>query len=124
MRQGDLSSDLAPAVGFRFERLIRTEEGKLNKHVKGFIQNILGNLDANVYIITTNDERKAVAFCWKWGVTYTRLIKADSPLEIPVIANENDLITYYDVDNDIVQNVNSRAKEGVKAELWTSREVL
>lgn len=124
MRQGDLSQDLAPAVGFRFERLIRTEQGKLNKAVKGFIQNVLGRLDSNVYIITTEDERKAIAFCVKWGVPYTRVIQADSLLEIPDICIENHLVSYYDYDTHVLQNVRARGKERTDAIQWTQQEVL
>lgn len=124
MRGGNISNDVAPAIGFRFERLIKTEEGKLNRHVKGYIEQVLGDLDLNVYIITTNGQRKALSFCYKWGIPYTRIIQADSVLEIPDIANENTLLTYYDLDLDVVQNVNSRARKEVKAEQWMHPEVL
>lgn len=124
MRGGNISNDIAPAIGFRFERLIKTEEGKLNRHVKGYIEQVIGDLDLNVYIITTNGQRKALSFCYKWGIPYTRIIQADSLLEIPEIVNENSLLTYYDLDLDVVQNVNSRGRKGVKAELWMHPEVL
>lgn len=124
MKHGDLSIDLAPAVGFRFERLIKTEEGRLNKSVKAFIENVIGHLDANVYIITSGNERKCRAFLLKWGIVYTRVIEAESPLEIPSICIENRLATYYDYDLDILQNVRARGKDRVEAIQWTMQEVL
>lgn len=124
MKGGDLSNDLAPIVAIRFERLIKTEEGKLNKHMKGFIQKLIGRLDVNVYIITTGNARKCLAFLVKWGVPFSRVLQADSTLEVPDIVNENYVITYYDVDTDMIQNVNSRARKGVKAIQWTHREAL
>lgn len=118
MLGGDLSNEMAAGVGFRFERVIKTEEGKLNKSAKAHIQNIL-RLDVNLYIITTGDFRKAVAFCVKWGVPYSRILEAAGPLEIPDIVRENDMLTYYDMDQFVLQNINSRGHGKVQAQLWT-----
>lgn len=118
MRGGDLSSDIAPSVGIRFERVIKTEEGRLNRSAKAYLQSLL-RLDVNVYIITLGDSRRCMAFCAKWGVPYTRVIGADSTLEIPDIVRENDLLSYYDMDETILQNVNSRGTGKVEVKLWT-----
>lgn len=123
MKGGDLSNELAPPTGIRFERLIKTEEGKLNRPLKGFIQNI-ARLDTNILIITTGNERLAVSFLVKWGIPYGRVIEAVSTLEIPDIVNETGMLTYYDIDVDVIQNVNSRARKGVRAQQWMSLEAL
>lgn len=122
MKLGDLSNEVAPAVGIRFEHVIRTGDGKLNRSAKAFLETLL-RMDSNVYIITTGPERKAMSFLFKWAVPYTRVIEAESLIEIPLICNEHALLTYYDVDNDILQNVRARGKERTKAALWTAREV-
>lgn len=122
MKFGDLSNELAPGLGFRFERVLKTKEGKLNRAAKAYIESV-GRLDVNVYIITTGDERKARLFLYKWGVVYYRLIQADSLLEIPDICNENKLLTYYDTDVNVLQNVRARGRERVEAKLWTAQEV-
>lgn len=120
MRGGDLSNEVAAGIGIRFERVIRTEdEGKLNRAAKDYLLKI-GNVDVNSYIITTNNYRKAAAFCHKWGVPYTRIIEAAGPLEIPDIVRENDLVTYWDLDKFVLDNINSRGHGKVDARLWTS----
>lgn len=123
MRAGDISNEVAPAVGIRFERVIRTEEGKLNRAAKAWIQAIIGELDCNVYIITTADERKARSFLYKWNVPYTRVIEAVSTLEIPDITRENELLTYHDIDLDILQNVRARGAKQTEAKQWTVVEI-
>lgn len=123
MRGGDLSYDLAPGIGFRFERVVKTEEGKLNRAAKAYMEQVIGKTDSNIYIITTEDERKALLFLVKWKIPYSRLIKADSELEIAQICVENTLLTYYDYDLHVLNNVRSRGKERVQAEQWTKHEV-
>lgn len=118
MRGGDLSNEQAAGLGMRFERVIKTEEGKLNRAAKAYLQTIM-RLDVNVFIITTGDFRKAVAFCVKWGIPYTRVVEAAGTLEIPDIVRENDLVTYYDLDQFVLQNINSRGHGKVDAKLWT-----
>lgn len=122
MRSGDISNEPASAVGMRFERVIKTEEGKLNRSAKAHLQ-YLGRLNINRYVITTGDSRKAIAFLYKWDVPYFRVISADSTLEIPEIVREHDMLAYYDADREIVNNVNSRGHGKVDAKLWTSVEV-
>lgn len=118
MLKGELSNELAPAVGVRFERILKTEEGKLNKQGKGFLEKLMG-LDINTYIITTQDRRRVMAFLAKWRVPYTNVFEADTKYEIPDIAREQDMITYYDVDVPVLQNINTRGNKKVKGELWT-----
>lgn len=122
MRGGDLSNDLAPAIGIRFERVLRTEEGRLNKAAKAFIERI-SSVDANIFIVTTGDRRKALAFLTKWRVLFSQVVQADSTLEIPDICREQDFITYYDLDKAIIQNLNTRGNKKTKGELWTLVEV-
>lgn len=122
MRGGDLSNELAATVGMRFERVIKTEEGKLNRSAKAYLQSI-NRLDVNVVIITTGPVRLAASFCLKWGVPYFRIIPAESPLEVPDIVREMDMINYYDIDRDILQNVNSRGGGKVQVKQWTQFEV-
>lgn len=122
MLRGDLTNEPAPGVGIRFERVVKTEEGKLNNSVKSHLQYIVRNVDANIYIITTENSRKAAAFCVKWGVPYRQIVEAVSDLEIPDICNHMELLQYYDLDQRVVQNVNSRSR-GCRAELWMRVEV-
>lgn len=121
MKGGDLSNEVAPGVGMRFERCIKTVEGRLNRSAKAYLES-LGHIDVNIYIITTGDYRKALAFCVKWAIPCLRVIKADSLLEIPDICNENHLLTYYDMDVNVLQNVRARSR-GVEAKAWTSVEI-
>lgn len=123
MKGGNLSNELAATVGIRFERLVKTEEGKLNKDLKGYLQAVM-KLDINVYVITTGAPRKAMAFMTKWQVPYNQVVAADSTLEIPDIVRENDMVSYYDVDTHIVQNINSRGNVKTKGVLWTRHVVL
>lgn len=119
MRHGDLSNELAPAIGIRFEGVIKTEEGKLNKAAKAFLSS-RSLQDINTYIITTGARRSALAFCVKWHIPYTDIIQADSTLEVPDIVREHDMIQYWDTDNLILQNVNSRGSGRVEVKQWTS----
>lgn len=120
--KGDITNDPAPGFGIRFERAIKTEEGHLNRSVKRYLHHVARSIDANIYLITTENPRKAAAFCVKWGVPYRQIVEAASDLEIPDICNEMELVQYYDLDQRVVQNVNSRSR-GCKAELWTQVEV-
>lgn len=119
MKDGDLSNEIAPIVGIRFERVLKTEEGKLNKKAKGFIESFM-NLDVNVYILTMTDSRKTMAFLTKWAVPYNKVISVDSPFEVADVVREHDMLYYYDVDRDVLQNVNSRGGGKVKVQQWTS----
>lgn len=122
MLHGELSNETAPGVGMRFERVIKTEEGKLNRSAKAYLQSI-NRLDVNLYIITTGDRRKVLAFLVKWGVPYYEVVSADSLFEIADICRELELLTYYDVDKDVLHNVGKRGKIPTKGELWTGYEV-
>lgn len=122
MRGGDISDEIAPGFGIRFERVIKTDEGKLNRAAKAYLLSIQ-RLDANIFILTTGDPRRAMAFCSKWGVPYFQIIGADSELELADICREKALVTYYDMDDRVLQNVRSRGMERVEAKLWTSVEV-
>lgn len=119
MRGGDLSNELAPIVGMRFEGVVKTGGGKLNRAAKAFAQNLVMNAGYNIYIITTGNHRKALMFCVKWGFPWTQVLEADSVLEIPDICIENELRSYYDVDDQVLSNVRGRGKERVQAEQWT-----
>lgn len=118
MRHGNISNELAPSVGMRFERVIKTEEGKLNRAAKAFLSS-KALADINTYIITTGEYRKALAFCVKWHIPYTAIIKADSTLEVPDIVREHDMVQYWDTDINILQNVNSRGSGKVDVNQWT-----
>lgn len=120
MRGGDLSNQLAPYVGIRFERIIKTDEGQLNRSAKAYMERILGK-EVNLVVIS-NDKRKALAFLTKWHIPYTQVLQADSRFEIPRLCQEWKLISYFDVDPDTIQDVNSLSRETV-AQLWESYEV-
>lgn len=122
MRAGDISDEVAPAIGLRFERVIKTEEGKLNRSAKAYLLSI-ARLDVNIHILTTGDPRRCMAFCLKWGVPYHRVIGCESTLEIPDVCREQDLLTFYDMDKTILQNINSRGYGKIEAKQWTSVEV-
>lgn len=122
MLGGDLDNTLAPSIGIRFERVIKTEEGKLNKAAKGFLESLDVWSRANFYIITTAETRKCLAFLVKWRVPYNKVIGVESSLEIPDVARENDFIVYYDLDKDVLQNINTRGNKKTKGELWTLQE--
>lgn len=119
MKFGDLSNDLAPIVGFRFEKVIKKSDGKLNKQVKSYMQDVLLKTGCNLYILTTGDRKKALSFCVKYNIPWTQVIEIDSVLEIPEVCIENKMIVYYDNDGEVVYNVNSRGKERVTAQAWT-----
>lgn len=123
MRGGDLSNEVAPAMGIRFERVVKTEEGRLNKALKGYLQSLSRSVDVNVYIISTTERRKALSFLLKWAVPYNEVIHADSLIEIPDIVREHNMLTYYDLDRNVVQNVNSRGSGKIDAKLWTLVQV-
>lgn len=122
MRGGDISNEPAPAMGIRFERVIKTDEGKLNRAAKAYLER-LASMDLTIYIITTGDKRKCLSFLVKWGVVYNNVVEADSLLEISDIARENQFITYYDVDTDVLHNVRSRGQNRTAAELWEHYEI-
>lgn len=123
MRGGDLSNEVAPTIGMRFERVLRTEEGRLNRSAKAYLESLSRGLGVNVCILTTGDHRKARAFCYKWSIPYNEIVECESTLEIPDVCREKDLLTYYDYDVHILQNVNSRGYGKVDAKQWTAVEV-
>lgn len=120
MRNGDLTNEVAPGIAIRFERVIKTEEGKLNMDAKGFINVLMGRLDVNVYVITTGNRRKAQAFLQKWGVPHTSVIEVETYYEIADVCRENDYLTYYDIDKDALYSVKSRGTAKIEAKQWTS----
>lgn len=121
MRYGDLSTELAPCFGVRFEKVIKTDEGRVNKGAKAFLEQVAA-LDVILVIITTGDARKAMAFMVKWNVPFTRVIAADSFFEVADLVRENDMMTYYDADRDVLNNVNSRGGGKVEVKQWTFQE--
>lgn len=123
MKGGDLSADPAPGIGVRFELVLKTQEGRLNRAGKSFLFDLWRDLDINVYIYTTGDRRKAMAFCLKWGIPYTQVIDVETTLEIPLLCMEAQLSTYYDADKDILANVTARAGHITKAELFDKEEL-
>lgn len=122
MKYGDLSREAAASIGVRFEGVIKTQEGKLNRAAKSFLER-LEQLDVMLYVITSGDYRKCLAFLVKWNVPYNKVISVDSLFEIADVCREQEFISYYDADKDIVYNVKSRGKERVAAEIWDKFEV-
>ncbi len=82
MRDGDLSNELAATIGMRFDRVIKTEEGKLNRSAKAYLLSI-NRLDVNCVLITTGSDRLAASFCFKWGVPYFRIVQATHLSKFP-----------------------------------------
>lgn len=121
MLYGDLSTELAPSIGFRFERVIKNDKGRLNKGAKAYLERVAA-LNVLVIVITTGDARRAMAFMVKWGVPYTRVLAADSFFEVADLVRENDMMTYYDTDRDVLNNVNSRGGGKVEVKQWTFQE--
>lgn len=120
MRGGDLSNEPATSVGIRFERVIKTSEGKLNRSAKAHMEHMSGSIDVNIYVYTTGDRRTAMAFLVKWGVPYRDVIGVDSDLELAEVVREMDLMTYYDIDRNVLQNINSRGTGRIDTQEWTS----
>lgn len=118
MKFGDLSNKLAPIIGFRFENVIRKEDGKLNTAASAFIQDRVLATGCNVYIITSGERRKALAFCVKYNVQWTQVIEVDSILEIPEVCIANKMLIYYDTNKEVLYNINARGKDRVKAQEW------
>lgn len=121
MRHGDISAEPAPGVGFRFDRLIQDEDGKVNKDVRAFMQSIW-RLDVSIWIISTQPRRHVLLFLVKWGVVYNHVVHVESTLEIPSVVRANDLLYYYDTDMNVLLNVESRGNGKVKVKKWTSDE--
>lgn len=118
MRGGDLSNEIAPGIGIRFERIIKTEEGRLNKKAKGFLED-LASVEYNVYIITTGDRRKCLQFLTKWRIPYSDVFAAETDYEVADIVREHDMLTYWDIDREMLNSVNSRGPGNIKVEQWT-----
>lgn len=116
MRGGDLSNEPARGIGFRFEGVLKAEQ-KLNKAAKAYLESV-GSLNVNRIIITLEEARKAMAFCYKWSIPYYKVIQVESEFEIVEVCNEHKLLYYYDADRSVVENVNIRSR-GVKAVQWT-----
>lgn len=123
LKGGNLSNKAGYSIGIRFEGVVQIGlEKKKNPHAIAYIEYLFNQGDINVFLITLGDERKAMSFCYKWGIPYTRIIKADSYLEIPDICLAHNLITYYDIDTNILEQVGNRGKLRTKAEKWISPE--
>lgn len=118
MRLGDLSNEMAPATGFRFEGIIKTADGHLNSHGKGFLMSLMADSRFNCYLVTTKDPRKAHAFCLKWGVPYSSIIEVVE-LEIPDVVRERKMVAYWDMDKEVLLNVNARV-QGAPGQRWIS----
>lgn len=123
MKNGNLSDRPSPAIAFRFEGILKTQTGQLNRAGKAKVEDIFNKRDCNIYIVTTEDDRKAKLFCIKWGIPYAHIVVADSKLEIPLICLENKLLRYYDSDKDIVSNVKARAQHVTDAFIFDTVEV-
>lgn len=115
MRGGNLSNELAPAMGIRFENIIKTVDGKLNRAAKAYLEK-LDSQDIRLVVITT-DKRRALAFMTKWRVPYSQVLEAESSYEIAELCRENDFIFYFDVDTDVLHSVRSRGPK-IAAEKW------
>lgn len=122
MRGGDLSNHPAPSVAVRYEEVIRTHDGALNRAAKAYLQNLWRELNVNVHILTTESARRAMAFCVKWGVPYTKVIETN-PLEIPLLCLENEYATYYDRDKEVLSNVDARASHVTRTQFFEGLEV-
>lgn len=118
MFKGDLDNQLAQGIGVRFEECIKRQDGSLDRSMKASMLTWMRNIDANIYVITTGNERKAAAFCLKWGVPYSKVIPVDSTLEIPDVVREMDMRSYWDQDKSILQNVNTRGHGKIRVEQW------
>lgn len=121
MKHGDLSNEIAPGVGIRFENIIKTEEGVLNKAAKSYLE-VLSGVDVMIYVLTTGEERKTMAFLYKWAVPYNKVLAVDSLFEIADVCREQKFISYYDVDRDVLHNVRSRGQQRTAAEYWDQYE--
>lgn len=106
----------------RFEGAIKTDEGKLNRAAKAYLEKIQ-DLELTIFVLTTGDYRKCLAYLVKWGIPYHEVIAVDSLFEIADICREHKFVTYYDTDKDVLYNVRTRGKEQVSAELWDKYEV-
>lgn len=116
MRGGELSNELGTTLGIRFENVVY-DFGKVNQPGKAFLEH-LQSTNINVYLVTLLEERKAHAWCYKWGIVYQRVIQADSTLEIPDIAVANKFLVYYDTDDRILEAVSARGNPQTKAVKW------
>lgn len=124
MRFGDLSNEPALKVGVRFEEILRRErDGALNRTGKAFLEQ-LGNLDTQTVVLTTGDERKAQAFCYKWGISYSHVQAVDSILDLENVCRELGMVTYYDTDKELLQRIRSRGKQPLETILWTTQHNL
>lgn len=116
MRSGDLSNELGYIVGIRYEAVLYNF-GKVNQPGKAFLENLF-QTSCNIYLLTLLDERKAKAWCYKWGCPYTQLIQAESLLEIPEICVANKMLAYYDTDDRVLEAVRARGNPRTEAIKW------
>lgn len=121
MRFGDISNERAAGMGIRFELIVRGQDGSLNKQGKGFLER-LASSEFNIYVITTGDKRKTLAYLAKWNVPYNYVLDAETLFEIADLCIEHKLIQYYDTDTHVVSNVISRGKQRTEGVLWTLEE--
>jgi len=124
MLHGDISNEPAPKVGFRFEEIIKREEdGRLNRSGKAMVARV-DALDLEAVLFTTGDERKAAAYCYKWGVKCGKIYSVDSVLDLVQLVREHNLIAYYDTDADILSMIKQRAPKGLEVHKWTLQDNL
>lgn len=121
MKWGDISNEPAPAIGIRFEEIIRRgDDGKLNRTGKAFCERLVGR-DVALVLFTTGTTRKAQAYSYKWGVPYNGICAVDSVLELVQVCIEQKLIQYWDTDKDILSKINARHR-GTEIRLWTLQD--
>lgn len=118
MRGGDLTSQLAPAVGVIFEEIVRDfTTGKPNPPGKAFLESLV-NKNFNIYLLTLMDERKTRAFCFKWAIPYTNVIQCDSVLEVPEVCWAHHLSVFYSTNERLLESVRSRGNPRCEAKKW------
>lgn len=116
VRYGNLSNELAHSIGVRFEHIVYNF-GKVNQPGKALCEDLLQK-DCNLYFFTLLPERKVKSWCYKWGVMYTNVIKADSTLEIPELCRAHVLLAYFDTDDRLLQAVRERGNPPIDAIKW------
>lgn len=116
MKHGDLSNEMAPVIGLRFENIVYNF-GKVNGPGKALCEGLLSR-DCNLYLFSTLPERKVASWCYKWGLGYTRIIEAAGPLEIPELCINHHLTVYYDTDERLLAEVSMRGNPQIRTIKW------
>lgn len=118
MRHGDLSKAMVPSIAVRWEYVVWDPTGgKPNLVGKAHLEKLYNN-ELLVILITSADERKAKAKCYKWNIPYSKLLGVDSVLEIPEIAQAHKIIAYWDVDQRVLDNVKSSGPAQIETFKW------